>query len=234
MQMTPFPGRLNKQPKHNAIGYVLTDEQRAWLCRWFPEVENSRLMKASGLTHSTLHRFARELHLTKSPKGMKGIKKRQARHIKRLCERNGYYESLRGKPMSEECREGVNRMWQEIREGKRLHPACIIKQNNPRKYRKWMEQKSEQRKELIRKERLRQIYGLPRKSRLKQIVIRPYTRSQIAHRYNALQRGYCVAEDCSEQSGERYIIYYDQDTQRTPLFERNLINDGFRIKNGVL
>lgn len=233
MQITPFPGPLNKQPKHNSMGYVLTDEQREWLCRWFPEVENSRLMEASGMSHSTLHRFARELHLTKSKKGMKGIKKRQAAHIKQVCEKNGYYDSLRGKPMSEECKQGVHKMWQEIREGIRLHPAHVLKQGNPRKYRKWMEHKSEQRKELIRKELLRQIYGLQRKSRLKQIVLRPYTRSQASHRYNALKRGYYVTEDCSEQSGERYNIYYDKNTQRAPVFERNLRADGFRIKEWV-
>jgi hypothetical protein len=91
MKLDPFPGVLTAQfvdrPFTTKLGkagcqrvkaWVLTDEQRAWLCKWFPEEENSRLMKASGMSHSTLHRFAREFGLTKSPKGIKRIKKRQA------------------------------------------------------------------------------------------------------------------------------------------------------------
>ena len=71
---------------------------------------------------------------------------------------------------------------------------------------------------------------MERKTRLKCIVMCPYTRRQTAHRYNALKRGYIIMEDCSEQGGERYNIYYDSDTQRTPIFERNLLKDGFHIK----
>jgi hypothetical protein len=231
MKIDPFPGPLTKQPvRHHALGYVLTDEQLAWLCKWFPEEENSRLIAASGMSHSTLHRFARELGLTKSPRGIKRIKKRQAAHIKRLCEQNGYYDSMRGRKMSEACQRGVAKMWQEIREGKREHPARILKRRNPRKYRKWMERKSEIQKEIIRKEMLRAAYGLARQTRIKCIVVYKFTRSQLAHRHNALKRGYILMEDSSEQSGERYNIYYDKETNRAPIFERNLVNDGFSVK----
>jgi hypothetical protein len=57
-----------------------------------------------------------------------------------------------------------------------------------------------------------------------------YTKSQTSHRYNALRRGYILMTDCSEQGGERYNIYYDKDTERAEIFERNLIADGFHIK----
>ena len=237
MKLPPFPGTLTKKPVSSGRGYggttmkwVLTEEQREWLCRWFSEVENSRLMTASGMSHSTLHRFAREFHLTKSERGLRGIKKRQAAHIKKVCERNGYYASLRGHPVSEACMQGTARMWQEIREGKREHPTRILKRTNPRKYRKWMQRKSEERRETIRKELLRVKYGLERKTRLKAVVMCKYTRRQTSHRYNALRRGYIVMEDCSEQGGERYNIYYDQNTQRSPIFEANLINDGFNVR----
>lgn len=231
MKIDPFPGVMTKQPtRSNVKVWVLTEEQRAWLCKWFPEEENSRLMKASGMSHSTLHRFAREFGLTKSPKGIKRIKKRQAAHIKRVCEKNGYYDSIRGKQPSEACRKATAQMWQGIRDGKREHPARIMKRTNPRKYRKWMERKSQERKETIRKETRRVLYGMERKTRLRCIVMCKYTRSQIGHRYNALRRGYFVMEDCSEQSGERYNIYYDHETKRSPIFERNLLKDGFHLK----
>ena len=211
------------------MGYVLTDEQREWFCRWFPEEENSRLMAASGMSHSTLHRFARELGLTKSPKGWKRIKRRQAAHIKRVCEKNGYYDSLRGRQPSEACRKATAQMWQDIRDGKREHPARIMKRTNPRKYRKWMERKSEVRRDTIRKERRRVLYGMERKTKLTCIVMCKYTKSQTSHRYNALRRGYIIMEDCSEQGGERYNIYYDNETERSPIFEKNLLKDGFHL-----
>ena len=181
------------------------------------------------MSHSTLHRFAREFGLTKSPKGIKRIKKRQAAHIKKVCERNGYYDSIRGKQPSEACRQATAQMWQDIRDGKREHPARIMKRKNPRKYRKWMERKSIERKETIRKETRRVLYGLERKTRLKCIVMCPYTKRQTSHRYNALKRGYIVMQDCSEQGGERYNIYFDQDTERSPIFENNLLKDGFHL-----
>jgi hypothetical protein len=40
-------------------------------------------------------------------------------------------------------------------------------------------------------------------------------------------------EDCSEQGGERYNIYYDNETERAPIFERNLQKDGFHIKEWI-
>ena len=244
MKIEPFPGEITRKlvdkPYITKTGrkgcqrissIVLTDEQQAWLCRWFPEVENGVLMQASGLTHSSLHRFARELHLTKSEKGLKGIKRRQAAHIKRLCERNGYYDSLRGRKPSAAAVEATKKRWQEVREGKREHPIKTLKRTNPRKYNRKMQKKSEERKELIRKERMRELYGLERKTKLR-LPMTKYTKRQVSHRYNALKRGYYVMLDCSEGSGERYNIYYNEETKRSQYFERNLINDGFNVVRG--
>ena len=36
-------------------------------------------------------------------------------------------------------------------------------------------------------------------------------------------------DDCSEQGGERYNIYYDNETQRSSIFEKNLLKDGFQL-----
>lgn len=243
MKIDPFPGDIHREfvsrPFTTKTGrpgcqrvkaIVLTDDQKAWLYKWFPEVENPILLAVSGLSHSALHRFAREFGLTKSEKGIRGIRKRQAAQIKKVCEKNGWYDSLRGKLPSEACQQGKVRMWKEIREGIREHPAKILKRLNPRKYKRWLMNKSISRKETIRKEKTRILYGLPRKTNLKNIVMCRFTRSQLNHRYSALRRGYIIMEDSSEQGGDRYKIYYDEDTQRSKLFERNLIEDGFTIE----
>ena len=212
------------------MAWVLTDEQREWLIKWFPVVENQRLMKASGMTHSTLHRFAQDMGLTKSEKGLRGIMRRQAKRAKKKNEESGYYDSIRGRPPSEASLEGSRRMWQEVRDGIRENPYATLKRKHPRLYKKHCQRRSEERKQLIRSEYLRMKWGLPRKTRLKIVVMQPYTQSQTAHRYNALKRGYILAQDCSEGSGSRYTIYYDEDTKRSAIFERNCIADGFRIR----
>lgn len=76
----------------------LTDYQLEWLKDHFHDKENSKLASALNISQSTLHRFARDLKLTKSEAGMRAIKKRQAAQIKKVCEENGYYDSLRGTP----------------------------------------------------------------------------------------------------------------------------------------
>ena len=37
-------------------------------------------------------------------------------------------------------------------------------------------------------------------------------------------------KDVSESSGERFNIYYDDDTQRGEIFEATLKKDGFKVK----
>lgn len=247
MKLPPFPGTLTQQwverrrvtktgsiGVYRAVAIVLTDEQREWFIRWFPEEENAVIMKATGMTCSTMHRLARQYGLVKSEKGLRRIRKRQAAHIKRVCERNGYYDSLRQRGIPEACREGARRMHREIREGLRPHPMTVIKQRSPRKYKATMKRRSEARLELIRREKWRMRMGLSRQTRLTIICLQPFTRRQVNHRYSALKRGYYVMADCSEGSGERWNIYYDQDTQRSELFERNLIADGFNLVEGTM
>lgn len=54
----------------------LTDYQLEWLKDHFHDKENSKLASALNISQSTLHRFARDLKLTKSEAGMRAIKKR--------------------------------------------------------------------------------------------------------------------------------------------------------------
>ena len=123
-------------------------------------------------------------------------------------------------------------MWEEIREGKRPHPLEVVRKKNPRKYKRLMKEKSERRKEAMRREKARLVFGLERKTNLR-VRMSPYTRRQVNHRHNALKRGYFVSTDTSEGGGFRYLIFFDDKTQRSALFERNLMRDGFRLRRWV-
>ena len=219
--MDKFPGTITRMPPYGKI--VLSEEQDAWFRKWFPRIENSRLMKASGLTLDSLHRLARARGLKKSKKGLAGIKKRQAAHIKKVCEENGYYASMRGKAPCKACRDA----WEEYRRSDRYKPAiAILRDTNPKKFKKYLERRSKIQKENWQKETRRLVLGLERKSKLK-VVFKPYTKSQLCRRNNCLKFGYFLSTDHSEQGGERYIIYYDDNTDRRPKFEKNCIADGF-------
>jgi hypothetical protein len=227
--MTAFPGEV-EMTNGKVHRRVLNDEQREWLCRWFPTIENKRLAKAMGISLYKLHEFARELGLTKSEAGWKAIKRRQTKAMVKTNYANGCYDRKRGHPVSDATREGNRRRWEETRQGLRELPHEKLKRTNPKKYKAWIEKRSHERKESIRKEKMRLLYGLERKTKLKPVVLVPYKRSQAHHRHNALKRGYLLDEDCSEGSPGRYVIYYDDETQRSERFERNCIKDGFRFE----
>ena len=229
-RMMKFPGTVAREhvPGKRHTMFVMSDEQKAWLTRYYPATENERLMKATGLKKETLRRLAKEMGLEKSDEGLYKIRKRLAARIKKKCEKNGYYDKLRKNGPLEACQEGHRRMWQDIHEGRRENPMVALKRTNPKRYHKWAKSISDSHKEMFRKEKMRSVYGLGQKTRLR-IVLCPFTRSQNSHRYHALQRGYILMEDCSEQGGERYNIYYDGQTHRTEKFEQNLINDGFKV-----
>ena len=139
--------------------YYLEGELKERFCKLFPKNSNRRMMKWFGISFSTLQRFRRELGLQKD---MRAIRKQLAKDIKKTCEKNGYYDSLRGHAPSEACQEAARKMWAEG-----FHPMKQLKANNPRKYKRLMRKKSEQRKELYRKERLRAFYGLERQTILR-------------------------------------------------------------------
>jgi hypothetical protein len=205
---------------------VLNDEQRAWICQWYPVTENKRLAKAMGISLYKLHCFALELNLTKSEEGLRAIKHRQTKAMAKTNHKNGCYDRKRGHAPSDATMEGLRRRWEKIRAGLQELPQDIAKRKHPRKWKASLKKRSENRKEMVRKEKRRIIYGLERKTKLK-AVMTPYKRSQRHHRCSALKRGYLLDMDCSEGQPGRYVIYYDDETQRSARFEANCIADGF-------
>lgn len=227
--MKEFPGvvMVTRGKVHRK---VLNEEQLLWLRKWFPVTENCRLAEAMGVSVYKIHSLAVQYGLKKSKAGLKAIRRRRDKASARSNERNGCYARKRGQAPSEATLEGVRRRWEEYRKGKWESTYEILRRKDPERFEAVREMRSRNRREMIHKERRRMLYGLPRKTRLHIVVMNPYTRSQIHHRYNALRRGYLLDEDCSEGSEGRYVIYYDGETERNEVFERNCIKDGFTIR----
>lgn len=219
------PGRLQiPQRRHNGNGpleYYLTPELEAEFRKRYPVTFNAELMTLFGIGSSTLHRFARSLGLEKK---MKVIQRKQTALTKKICEENGYYDSIRGRRPSEACIEATKQMWAEG-----FHPMKALKKKNPRKYKRSIARKSAQRKELEEEIARYNRWGIDHPSSIADY--RPqikFTKTQICHRSECLKRGYILG-DRRENSGERYNIYYDHTTVRSPIFERNLEADHFRV-----
>ena len=207
---------MRPSPKNGVSAYYLEGELKERFCKLFPKNSNRRMMAWFGLSFSTLQRFKREFGLEKD---MKAIIRQQAKDTKRICERNGYYASLRGKKPSDACFEGARKLF-----ASGFHPIKQLKANNPRKYKRLMRKKSEQRKELWRKERLRQKYDLDRQTSL-HIPINP-----LSHR--ASSQKHAMIKFCNyfpDSDGDPHIICYDSETQRSARREATAAKHGLKV-----
>ena len=200
--------------------YYLTPELEAHFRRLFPVTLNRDMMRLFGLSFVTMQRFKRQLGLTKNKKV---IIRKQAEVCKKVCEQNGWYDSLRGKPVSEACQEATRQL-----RASGFHPMKVLKKKNPRKYRRILEQRSERRKELMRRERLRVDWGLGRQTNL-HIPYDPYGRKRATFRNTCKRAGYIPGK--AHDPAERWIIYYTPDTIRGTIRERNGQRLGFRFES---
>ena len=207
---------MRPQPKSGVKEYYLEGELKERFCKLFPKNSNRRMMAWFGIGFSTLQRFKRESGLEKD---MKSIIRQQAKDTKRICERNGYYASLRGKKPSEASIEATRQLRAEG-----FHPMKQLKANNPRKYKKLMRKKSEQRKEIWRKERLRAFYGLDRKTNLR------IPSSPLSHR--AAAQKHAMIKCCNyfaDPLGDPHVICYDSETQRSARREATAAKHGLKV-----
>ena len=228
--MTPFPGKITKQiGKLGQPTITLSADQEEWLRQWYPLTEGSRISEAMGVSLSTVHRLARARSLTKSKKGMAAIHRRRTKRATKTCEKNGYYERMRGVGPSQACKDAFQRRVAKVRAGELPHNYEIMRKKHPKKYEEMKKKTSERFKEMWRKERRRQDLTLPRHTHLR-IPLNPYTTSQLCQRSNCLKSGYILHVDCSDEGGHRYKIYYDEDTKRGEVFERNATANGFTIE----
>ena len=208
------PMRPNE--KSGVKEYYLEGELKERFCKLFPKNSNRRMMTWFGISFSTLQRFKREFGLEKD---MQAVRKQQAKDIKKICERNGYYDSLRGKKPSEASIEAIRQL-----RASGFHPLKQLKANNPRKYKQLMRKRSEQRKELYRKEQLRAFYGLERKTNLR-IPSSPLSHSASSHKHAMIK----CCNYFAEPLGDPHIVCYDGETQRSARREATAAKHGLKV-----
>lgn len=207
---------MRPKPKSGVMEYYLEGELKERFCKLFPKKSNRRMMTWFGISFSTLQRFKREFGLEKD---MQAVRKQQAKDIKKICGRNGYYASLRGKAPSEACLEATRQL-----RASGFHPMKQLKANNPRKYKRLMRKKSEQRKELWRKEQRRAFYGLERQTKLR-ITSSPLSHSASSHKHAMIK----VCNYFADPLGDPHIICYDSETKRSARREATAAKYGLKV-----
>ena len=207
---------MRPSPKNGVSAYYLEGELKERFCKLYPKNSNRRMMTWFGLSFSTLQRFKREFGLEKD---MKSIRRQQANDTKKICERNGYYASLRGKKPSEASIEGTRKLF-----ASGFHPLMQLKATNPRKYKQLLRKKSEQRKELWHKERLRAFYGLERQTNLR-IPTNPLSHRAIAHKHAMIK----ICNYFADPLGDPRIICYDSETRRSARREATAAKYGLKV-----
>lgn len=210
---------MRATPESNGVKtYVLEGDLKKKFIKLFPKNSNRRMMEWFGISFSTLQRFKNELGLKKD---MKAIRRQQIMDVKKTCEENGYYDSIRGKPVSEACKEGSRRL--------RASGFCLmraLKKKNPRRFKAVIRRRAEARKELWRKERLREEYGLERKTKLR-LSQRPITSSAASFKFLMIhKRNYFAVPD------HTWWIAYDSETDRSERSEATARKHGFEIIEG--
>lgn len=210
---------MRATPESNGVKtYVLEGELKKKFIKLFPKNSNRRMMEWFGISFSTVQRFKNELGLKKD---MKAIRRQQIMDVKKTCEENGYYDSLRCKPVSEACQEGRRRLFESG-----FCPLKALKKKNPRRYKAFLLRSSEAHKEVWRKERLREEYGLERKTKLN-LSQRPMKsaaasfKNMMTHRLNYFS-----------VPGHPWWIAYDSETNRSERSEATARKHGFEIIEG--
>lgn len=207
---------MRPNPTSGMKEYYLEGELKERFCNLFPKNSNRRMMTWFGIGFSTLQRFKRKLGLEKD---MQAIRRQQMNDTKKICERNGYYDSLRGKKPSEASIEGTRKL-----RASGFHPLKQLKANNPRKYKRMLRKRSEQRKEIWRKERLRQKYDLDRQTSL-HIPLNPLSHRASSHKHAMIK----CCNYFPDPDGDPHIICYDSETQRSARREATAAKHGLKV-----
>ena len=207
-----------RKTENGVVAYCLEGELKELFIKNFPIHSNRRIMQWFGISFSTAERLARQLGLKKD---MTRIRKELARDIKRTCEKNGYYDSLRGKSLPENALIGLRKLY----EGG-FSAISRLREKSPAKYKKYREKMLESHKDMWRKERMREKYGLERKTKLN-IPFHPMTHKQSSCKHYMIKKYNYFADP-----DDRHAVCYDSQTRRSERSERTSIRHGLRIVEG--
>lgn len=182
----------------NGPRHTLTEKEVKWLEKHFRNTKNAEIAEHLGISESSVHRYARELGLKKTPQFIRKCQAATTAAAKASHLRNGTYPPKGYKiPHSEEHRfkPGENNL-------QRL---------GPRRERQRIRKMKETMAETRRVERARALFGLERKTKLK-LAGMGQPRHFALQRYYLRRLGYIIERGSMD-------AYYTQETKRSKEYE---------------
>lgn len=174
----------------------LTAQQKQWIVDHFSDTKNDVILQTLGISHSSLHRFAREAGLKKTPEFQEQCQLNASRHARRKNMINNWPPKGYIIPRSEEF---------QYKPG--ISPSMRLGEE---KNRERIKRSAESRAKTFASERRRVLFGLPQRTKLKVVATH---RNKAAYRYTLKKRGYIVSHAAR-------TIFYDDNTNRSPVVER--------------
>lgn len=182
---------------------ILTDRQEAWLVRHFKHTKNDEITLRLGISHSTLHRFARKLGLRKTPQFMRKCLLGTAAKARESHIRNGTYPP----------KGYIVPRSREFRFKKGETPLMRL---GPKREAERIARAAASRERTRRSERARAAFGLPQRTRLR-VVRHPV--KMIQQRWYLKKRGYVIDE-------REKLAYWTDATRRAVRLEERAVREG--------
>ena len=208
----------------NRGGKSLTDKQVQWIVNHYQHTKNNDILDKFGIGESTLHRIARKHGLKKSRQFMKKVQAEVTSEAHKACETFGLYDEL-----AERMREECNRQY-AAKEGVLYRTSFKPGESNktrlsPKRFAETIQKIHEHRRQTIKSERRRLIFGMEQRTKMKLHIggFDERQRKKTCHRHLFRKHGYIV-----ERGGN--TIYYDEQTKRSPQMEANAPLYGLKIK----
>lgn len=170
---------------------TLTNEQREYLIRCYPDTKNDVLMSNLSLKYSTFHRFVRNLGLKKTGRFMKDAQRGAAEAASR------YFRVTR-------CRRPKKKLPQHLEQYKFKPGEKPWTKCGKERWRAGIDRGIIKRKATFREEKVRKNWGLEQRTKLRVVSI---PRKKILDRSYLKKRGYIIDED-------NQIAYWNSSTKR--------------------
>jgi len=195
-----------RKPKRDCTKIVLTGDQQQWLRDNYATTLNNDCAAFLGISESSLHRWARQLGLTKDPDWFHALVLDRCRMMAAANRGPGNHgkKNLLKYGAGTRFRKGENNRMRNGDENERRRIARF----------------AESRRELIRKERMRIRWGLPQETKLRVISNRKATEA----RYALKRRGYIIPGRGSMEA------YWDGNTTRSAVVEQHAKEVGFKVQ----
>jgi len=174
----------------------LTTYQKNWIIKHFRNTKNEVIQNKLSISHSMLHRFAREEGLKKTKQFQSKCQLNAAKEARKVNLVNNWPPKGYIIPRSEEFR---------YKPGLTPRQRLGEKRNAER-----IQKSAESRRKTVAAEKRRVLFGLPQRTKLKVVAA---THKKNSYRHVLKKRGYIVARAAR-------TIFYNQSTNRSPIVER--------------